>query len=171
MGFFDKLFGQKQADPRDAMRPLYNQIVAKARQPHWYVEGGVVDSVDGRFDMVATILTVVLLRLEVDQSHAQESVFLTEIFVEDMDAQLREFGLGDIGIGKHVGKLMSALGGRLGAMRDALADGGSIESYVDRNLRVAENGNIPYLVAQFRALAAQLAANDSAALITGKADW
>ena len=37
-----------------------------------------------------------------------------------MDPQLREVGIGDMIVGKHIGRLVSALGGRLGAYRDAL---------------------------------------------------
>jgi cytochrome b pre-mRNA-processing protein 3 len=40
-----------------------------------------------------------------------------------MDGQLRESGIGDLVVGKHVGRLVSALGGRLGAFRAALAQG------------------------------------------------
>ena len=64
MTLLKRLFGNGQPDPKIKLVPLYNQIVAKAREPHWYVEGQVPDSLDGRFDMVATILSLVLLRLE-----------------------------------------------------------------------------------------------------------
>ena len=48
---------------------------------------------------------------------------LAELFVEDMDGQLREFGVNDVVVGKRIGKLMSVLGGRLGAYRSALNAG------------------------------------------------
>jgi cytochrome b pre-mRNA-processing protein 3 len=52
-----------------------------------------------------------------------ESALLAELFVEDMDGQLREFGVNDVVVGKRIGKLMSVLGGRLGAYRGALNAG------------------------------------------------
>ncbi len=60
MQWIAKLFGSKDEEAL----PLYNQVIARARQPHWYEAGGVPDTIDGRFDMVATILSFVLLRLE-----------------------------------------------------------------------------------------------------------
>ncbi|WP_426283907.1 hypothetical protein [Sphingomonas sp. NFX23] len=48
--------------------PLYNAVVARARAEHWYVGGAVPDTVDGRFDMIATLLAFVMLRLESETS-------------------------------------------------------------------------------------------------------
>lgn len=62
MSLFSSLFSRK--DDRAALRPLYASVVARARQPHWYLDGSVPDTLDGRFDMVAAILSLVLLRLE-----------------------------------------------------------------------------------------------------------
>lgn len=121
MLLLQRLFRKKEADPRDALRPLYAQIVATARQPHWFVEGQVADTIEGRFEMVATILSLVLLRLEGDAEQVGSTALLIELFVEDMDPQLREVGIGDMIVGKHMGRLVGALGGRLGAYRDALA--------------------------------------------------
>ena len=118
MGFIARLMGRRD----ETALPLYTAIVARARQPHWY-EAGVPDTVDGRFDMIATVLSFVLLRLEDDPGAAEASARLTERFVDDMDGQLRELGIGDIVVGKHIGKMMGMLGGRLGAYRIALAEG------------------------------------------------
>ncbi|NJS15493.1 MAG: hypothetical protein HC788_13935 [Sphingopyxis sp.] len=115
MSLIDRLFGRKE-DPRDALRPLWGAVVAHARAPHWYIAGGVPDTLDGRFDMVALILSQVLLRMEQAPDHAQDSAWLTEIFVEDMDGQMRQIGFGDMIVGKQIGQIMSALGGRLGCL-------------------------------------------------------
>jgi cytochrome b pre-mRNA-processing protein 3 len=110
------------ADPREAFGPLWQAIVVKARDPAWYTHAGVADTIEGRFDMVTLVLAVVLLRLE-RAGEASSAARLTEWFVEDMDAQLRQAGVGDLVVGKHVGKLMATLGGRLGALREALPEG------------------------------------------------
>lgn len=109
-----------RGEPAAAL-PLYNAVVLRGREPHWYEEGGVPDTIDGRFDMIAVVLTMVLLRLETDPAGAETSARVTERFVDDMDGQLREIGIGDIVVGKHVGRMMSMLGGRLGAYREGLA--------------------------------------------------
>ena len=134
MTLLKRLFGSGQADPKLKLVPLYNQIVAKAREPHWYVEGGVPDSLDGRFDMVAAILSLVLLRLEESGVYALDMARLTEVFVDDMDGQLREVGIGDMIVGKHIGQIMSAVGGRLGALRTAMADNSTLDDALVRNL-------------------------------------
>lgn len=129
MGLWGRLFGEN----RDAALPLYNAVVTRGRAEHWYVDGAVPDTLDGRFDMIATILAVVLLRLEGEPTAATLSVQLTERFVDDMDAQLRQIGIGDLVVGKQMGKMMSLLGGRLGAYRDGLAAGDLAPALV-RNL-------------------------------------
>lgn len=134
MTFLKRLFGNGQPDPKLKLIPLYNQIVAKAREPHWYVEGQVPDSLDGRFDMVAAILSLVLLRLEESKAHALDMARLTEVFVDDMDGQLREVGIGDMIVGKHIGQIMSAVGGRLGALRSAMADHSTLDDAIVRNI-------------------------------------
>lgn len=138
MGLLDKLF---RRDDRDATLPLYNAVVARAREPHWYLDGQVPDSVDGRFDMVAAVLSLVLIRLEDDPERGPEpSARLAERFVDDMDGQLRQIGIGDITVGRHIGKMMSMLGGRLGAYRDAFAAGGgeALDAPIVRNLHRGE---------------------------------
>ena len=129
MGWFGRLLGQR----RDEALPLYNAVVARGRAPHWYVEGAVPDTVDGRFDMIAAVLVLVLLRLETDPAGAETSARITERFVDDMDGQLRQLGIGDIIVGKHIGKMMSMLGGRLGAYRDGVASG-DLKPALVRNL-------------------------------------
>ena len=48
---------------------------------------------------------VVLERLEGDTEQAGSTALLIELFVEDMDPQLREVGIGDMIVGKHIGRL------------------------------------------------------------------
>src|SRR5205823_30948 len=70
---------------------------------------------------------------ETEADAAALQAHLTERFVDDMDGQLRQMGIGDIVVGKHIGKMMSMLGGRLGAYRDGLAAGDLAPALV-RNL-------------------------------------
>jgi cytochrome b pre-mRNA-processing protein 3 len=133
VNLFKRLFVRD--DDRASVRPLYAAIAAQARQPHWYVEGEVPDTVDGRFEMVTVILALVLIRLDaVGDAGAIPAALLAEVFVEDMDGQLRQLGMGDVVVGKHIGKMMSALGGRLGAYRAGLAGDAPIDEALVRNL-------------------------------------
>jgi cytochrome b pre-mRNA-processing protein 3 len=157
MSFFSRLFS-REPDPREALRPLWHRIVLISREPAWYTEGGVADEVAGRFDMIATALSLVLLRMEKDPELADQTALLTELFVEDMDRQLRESGIGDVVVGKHVGKLMSVLGGRLGAYREALENTGetTLLEAIDRNVTLADENAKQRLAELIRGLHAAL---------------
>lgn len=114
--------------------PLYRAVVDFARDKVWYREGKVPDTIDGRFDMLAAVLALVLIRLEHEgEAGRGPSVLLTEIFVDDMDGSLRQIGIGEYVVGKHIGRLMGALGGRLTAFR-AATESGAFEAPVRRNL-------------------------------------
>ena len=121
--------------------PLWHAIVGEARAKRWYRDLGVADTVEGRFDMVTLVLAVVLLRIEREGDGAT-SVAVTELFIEDMDSQLRQSGVGDLMVGKHVGKLMATLGGRVGALRESLPLGGAaLADAVARNVSLIEGAS------------------------------
>ncbi|HEX8642186.1 MAG TPA: ubiquinol-cytochrome C chaperone family protein [Allosphingosinicella sp.] len=133
MSFLQRIFsGGKR---RETLQPLYRAVVAAARNPGWYRDGQVPDTLDGRFDVLAALLALVLLRLEKEGDPAREaSVLLTELFIADMEATLRQVGIGDYVVGKHVGRMTSALGGRLSAFRVARDAREGFEEPVRRNL-------------------------------------
>jgi cytochrome b pre-mRNA-processing protein 3 len=128
-----RLFARE--DDRASVRPLYIAVTERARQPHWYIEGEVPDTIDGRFEMVTLLLSLVLIRLDaLGEAAAGPAALLAEVFVEDMDGQMRQLGMGDVVVGKHIGKMMSALGGRLGAYRAGLAGDTPLGDALVRNL-------------------------------------
>jgi cytochrome b pre-mRNA-processing protein 3 len=114
------LFRGLTAEPGGAA--LFGALSAEARQPHWYVEGQVPDTLDGRFAMLATVIALTLVRLERDGDAANTvSVALTERFIEVMESEHRELGLGDPGLGRTVRKLVGMLANRTGLWRAASA--------------------------------------------------
>lgn len=156
MTLLQRLFGRPDRGPAPR---LYSRIVERGRLPHWYRDGGVPDTIEGRFEMIATILTLVMLRLEAAPEAAAANAALAECFVADMEDQLREIGIGDLVVGKHIGKMMSLLGGRLGALRDGLATG-EIGPVLVRNLY---RGEAPEPVALAHVERALLALRDALA--------
>lgn len=99
---------------------LFEALTRKARERHWYVEGGVPDTIDGRFSVLSTVVAMALVRLEAEGAAGNElSVALTERFVEVMECEHRELGLGDPGLGKTVRKLVGMLSRRTGLWRSA----------------------------------------------------
>ena len=167
MALLDRLLGRKTDETN--LRPLWHRMVEIAREPQWYAKGGIADTVAGRFDAITVVLSLVLLRLEVSEAGKFASARLTELFVSDMDGQLRESGIGDVVMGKHMGKLMSALGGRIDAFRSALAEPGDAElaAAVERNITLIEGGDAAVVANEMRLIATTLAASDDAALLAG----
>jgi cytochrome b pre-mRNA-processing protein 3 len=99
---------------------LYGAVVAEARRAAWYREGAVADTMDGRFAVLSSLAALAILRLEDGNEDAvRHSVALTESFISDMDAQMREEGFGDPSIGKQVRSMVGALATRVDWWRRA----------------------------------------------------
>jgi cytochrome b pre-mRNA-processing protein 3 len=167
VGWLSRLLGEKSEEAL----PLYRAVVRHGRAEHWYVDGAVPDTVDGRFDMIAAVLSLVLLRLERENEAAGPlGAQLTERFVDDMDGQLRQMGIGDIVVGKHIGKMMSMLGGRIGAYREGLA-AGDLKPALARNLYragVPDDAAQTHVAAALTRFHAALEATDLAAIERGE---
>jgi len=169
MSFLKRLL-RPRGDDLAAYRPLWHRVVELSRDPRWYREGGISDSVGGRFDAITLVLCAVLLRMENHADLLEPSVRLTELFVNDMDGQLRESGIGDLVVGKHIGKLMSALGGRLGAYREALAlpDDAALGTAITRNVGLRAGAGPEAAATILRAFTVNLAHYDTATLLAGE---
>jgi cytochrome b pre-mRNA-processing protein 3 len=153
-----RLFGTR--DDHAAVRPLWHRVVALARDKAWYAQGGIADTLAGRFDAITLVLSLVILRMERAEALKAPSALITELFVTDMDGQLRESGVGDLVVGKHIGRLMSVLGGRLGALREALAsdDEATLTAAIARNITLVDGANAATVAQMTRQLAQNLAA-------------
>ncbi|MDR2857619.1 MAG: ubiquinol-cytochrome C chaperone family protein [Novosphingobium sp.] len=168
MSFLSRLLGKRQ-DDLAPVRPLWHRVVEIAREKPWYAQYGVADTVPGRFDAITLVLALVLLRMEADPALLEPSVRLTEIFVDDMDGQLRESGVGDLVVGKHIGRLMGTLGGRLGVLREAMPRGdAALAAVIARNVSLIEGADPAGLVAPLRTLAETLAATSSEDLMAAR---
>lgn len=115
------LFPGLTAEPARGAK-LFDAVTAAARQRHWYVEGEIADSLDGRFAVLACALALCLVRLEHDgEAGNVASVALTERFIAVMEAEHRELGLGDPALGKTVRKLVASLARRTELWRSVVA--------------------------------------------------
>lgn len=115
---------------------LYSGIVTQARQPVLYRDFAVPDTVDGRFDMLAVHMFLVLDRLYDDAQAQPVTQALVNRIVADMDRSLREMGVGDLGVGKRVQKMAQALYGRLEAYSQGMAsqDDDLLAQALERNV-------------------------------------
>jgi cytochrome b pre-mRNA-processing protein 3 len=103
---------------------LFETLTSEARRPHWYVQGKVPDTLDGRFAVLSTLTALTLVRLEREgEAGNRVSVALTERFIEVMESEHRELGIGDPTLGRTVRKLVSMLAKRTQQWRSTGEDG------------------------------------------------
>jgi len=103
---------------------LYAAAVAAARDPWFYAELGVPDTLDGRFDVLSLFAFLLIERLRLAPANGPalaQSVF--DAMFSDMDVNLREMGVGDLSVGKKVKAMWNAFHGRATAYGTALANG------------------------------------------------
>ena len=114
-----RLFRRRPED--DTALSLYQSLVEKARTPAFYAALGVPDTVDGRFDMIVIHAMLVLRRLRGGGARADAvGQALFDLMFKDMDQSLRELGVGDMSIGKHIKRMAKAFYGRAGMQETAL---------------------------------------------------
>ncbi len=117
---FARIFG-RSSPAETAASDLYRMSVEKARDPVFYRDLGVPDTVNGRFDMVVIHLMLVFRQLRHATSPTQSiSEALLNLMFADMDQSLREMGVGDMSVGKHVKKMAKAFYGRAEAYESGL---------------------------------------------------
>ena len=150
---------------------LFGAVSDEARKPHWYTDGQVPDTIDGRFAMLVTILALLLVRLERDPGTGDSlSVALTERFIEVMESEHREIGLGDPKLGRTVRKLVGSLSRRTDLWRSTV--GGerpwedSASDSVYKSAPAADA--LSHTAERLRLFWAKLAAADIADLAAGK---
>jgi len=128
----------RRRTPDEAVEALYRQIVAQARAPAFYRGLGVPDSFVGRFEMLALHLFLVLNRLQIqrdDPACRSLAQALTDRLVADVDANLREMGAGDLGVGRKVRRIAEGFNGRVAAYDAGLADStGMLAQAIRRNV-------------------------------------
>jgi cytochrome b pre-mRNA-processing protein 3 len=116
-------FRKPRIAPRGTIEAIYGMIVTQAREPLFYRDLGVPDTVNGRFDMLVLHLWLVLRRLKPIEGGAELSQALFDHFCNDMDANLREMGVGDLKVPKQMQAFGEAFYGRVAAYDLALTAG------------------------------------------------
>jgi cytochrome b pre-mRNA-processing protein 3 len=116
-------FRKPPAPPRATIETIYGMIVTQAREPLFYRDLGVPDTVNGRFDLLVLHLWMVLRRFKPVDGGASLSQALFDRFCDDMDANLREMGVGDLTVPKRMQAFGEAFYGRVAAYDLALSLG------------------------------------------------
>ncbi|ABE62404.1 Ubiquinol-cytochrome C chaperone [Nitrobacter hamburgensis X14] len=165
---FSRFRKQPRAPSRCTIEAIYGMIVAQAREPLFYRALGVPDTVDGRFDMVLLHLWMVLRRLKPGHGDGLWQA-LFDHFCSDMDANLREMGVGDLSVPKRMRAFGEAFYGRSTAYDRALAEGQEpLAQALDKNIYNGRDIEKARRLAAYTADAiATLAGSDEATLSAG----
>jgi cytochrome b pre-mRNA-processing protein 3 len=116
-------FRKPRIAPRGTIETIYGMIVTQAREPLFYRDLGVPDTVNGRFDLLVLHLWMVLGRLKALPGGDSPSQALFDRFCIDMDDNLREMGVGDLTVPKRMQAFGEAFYGRAAAYDLAQAAG------------------------------------------------
>lgn len=117
-----------------AANRLYQRALQASRQPAFYTEMNIPDTLDGRFDLAALHVCLLMDRLPADMTQP-----LFDAMFRAIDIDLREQGV-DMSVRKHILKMMKAFNGRIHGYRAAFETGGAaaLEAVLSRNVWRAE---------------------------------
>lgn len=172
---------RRREDP--AARAVYGAIVAQARQPHFYAELSVPDTVTGRFDMIALHATLLFCRLgrkDPDATEASPAADFAQkvfdLFFVDMDHNLRELGVNDVSVAKKVTKLAEVFYGVADAYSAALGDNDAqaLREALLRNVYSSQEdcGDAAQALAAYMFAAhGSLSAQPEEAILSGAVEW
>ncbi len=134
-GLFRSLF---RRDPRrELVAGLYARVAGAARQRALYADLGVPDTVEGRFEALSVHMVLALRALRHKPDPAGDVARdLTDAFFRDLDASLREMGVGDTAVPKRMKTLAEAFYGRAGVYDSALdaGDEAALAAALGRNV-------------------------------------
>lgn len=154
---------------------VYHSTVVRAREPIFYNNFGVPDSLDGRFDMISVHVFLILHRLKGGSRAAQrlaQDIF--DVMFSDMDRSLREIGVGDLSVGRKVKAMAKALNGRITHYDKGLNREASLEEALMRNLYRGQqpSGRILFSIAQYmRDVSVFLDQQDENDILKGHIKW
>ena len=162
-------FRKPRIAPSGTIEGIYGMIVTRAREPLFYRDLGVPDTVNGRFDLLLMHLWLVLRRLKSVGSGTALSQALFDHFCADMDDNLREMGVGDLAVPKRMRAFGEAFYGRTAAYDMALTEGS--EAFAQALCKNVLDGEriekARKLAAYAEAAMADLAQLDDATLLRG----
>ena len=156
--------------PNRKIDDLYGAIVAQSRRSAFYVGYGVPDTIEGRFDLIVLHMVLLLARLD----REGPSAHLFDHFCRDLDANLREMGVGDLAVPKRMRQFAEAFYGRQSAYLAALGarNGRELEKALARNIFEGVDGAGPRRLARYaRAVARHFVPQDQGALLRGAVDF
>lgn len=147
------LFRQKKHN-RIIVDRQYAALTDTARDPYFYTDLDVPDTVMGRFEMFSVVMILYFRRTRSARADLRQiAQEIVDAFFQDIDYSIRELGIGDPSVPKRMKKLASMFYGRLESYGTALenADASLLAAALRRNIYPQ--------------------AGDEAPIMAGLADW
>ncbi len=104
---------------------LYDAALTQSRRPEFYADLNVPDTIDGRFEMLALHCGMLVYRLKRDGETKLSQALFDRMF-KIMDPMLREMGVGDLSVPKHMKRMMQGFNGRIINYTQAIQDNDNI---------------------------------------------
>jgi cytochrome b pre-mRNA-processing protein 3 len=139
------IFSARRNATGQAADLAYRRVVEQSRQPVFFTDYRVPDTLDGRFELICLHAFLYLHRLRAERPRANRlsRSFFDRMFA-DFDRALREMGTGDLSVGKHVKRMARAFHGRTIAYEEGLAsDDAILAAAVRRNIFGTALGSAP----------------------------
>ena len=135
------LFGLfRTAANRKVIDRIHGEIVAAARDPDLFRAYGIEDSLDGRFESLTLHAAFVLRRLNaLPQPGPDVAQDVTDALFRRFDAALREMGIGDTSVPKHMKAMAEAFFGRAKAYCAEGIDDQALAAALSRNVYGGKN--------------------------------
>jgi cytochrome b pre-mRNA-processing protein 3 len=153
------LFGRKRARMAP-VNALLERIVGASREPALYLQGGIPDNFEGRFEALTLHLFLVLRRLrELPAPAADVAQDLIDASFAYLELGFRQGGISDVAVPKRMKKIGRSFYGRLSGYEEALAsqEPAAFEAALARNIApgVAASALARHLSAAAAVLAAR----------------
>jgi cytochrome b pre-mRNA-processing protein 3 len=162
----------RRRERHSAMLGAYRQIVERAREPELYLAWGVPDTLDGRFEVLALHVFLVLHRLKREGDATVEfAQALFDTMFADLDGALREMGASDLGVGPRIKAMARGFYGRVAAYERGLGDEAALALALRRNLfgtAAPDEAQVDAAACYMRRQVDALAAVPAAALLEGR---
>lgn len=151
----------------DAARDVYAAMLAQTRAPEFYLNWGVDDDFEGRFEVLCLhgfIVMHVVLNGAPDQAEEFNQAYF-DIMFADIDQALRQTGKGDMGVPKHMKRMMKGFNGRMNAFEEAFEDSAAFQNVIGRN--VFNDKNIAHVPAVEGYMRDMIAGQDVTEVLNG----
>ena len=173
--FLSGIFRGRQATRQGAF--IYNSIVEQARRPEFYAALDVPDTMDGRFDLIVLHAGLYLPRLKAvkQEGHRLSQAMFDQMFA-NLEFNLRELGVGDMGVPRRMKDMLQAFYGRVASYDTALREGNmpQLRAALHRNVYRAADvdpARVDALAIYVRAAAESLKAADDQVIVAGAFEW